>query len=291
MGTVPHNYLKKRKRAALFPLILGVIIVFCALSATFAQGYLKSEYIGGWPGICENGTCFDDGTPQSAQIPDIRRNILQHNLESPTCATDLIYINIEYPENTGSPDLDAMLATTMAKKFREARDMAQKISCNDFFEGCAGKCLPVGIETKHFLQKSAPFTLSLFRVDRFIGNYRKNVHVRGTVSYNFANYDLRTGKALTIDQIFPKPQESSLLFWEYIDGILAADGNCPAKELMLEPKRPAGGALTAGDLLLSSEGATIALWSNNTAKCQSRAIDIPAAKMVAFGALEDLWAR
>jgi hypothetical protein len=254
--------------------------------------YLKSDYIGGFPGICEDGVCMDNGIPTSFPPPDIRRNILEHQLKSPVCPTDLIYITLEYPENTGSPELDAYLSTAMARKFKEARDRALSMSCNDFLDGCAGGCYPVGIESRYYLHKSAPWTLSIFQVEKFIGNFRKNSHARGTVEYQFLNFNLKTGKQLLLREIFPDPKKSVPLFWKYLNNVLKEKGApCAAQSLSLASKRLGGGELKPEDILLSKNGATIALFTQNPSKCQSEVVDIPRQDLIGMGAEPDLWAE
>jgi hypothetical protein len=276
-------------------LSLAFLLILSRLSPSLLHSYRKSEYIGGFPGICEDGVCMDNGVPSSFPPPEIRRNILEHQLKSPVCPTDLIYITMEYPENTGSPELDAYLSTVMAKKFKEARDKALTMSCNDFIEGCGGGCYPVGMESRYYLHKSAPWTLSVFQVEKFIGNFRKNSHERGTVSYEFLNFNLKTGKLLTIKDIFPDPKKSEVLFWKYVDDNLKNKGNpCSSNSLLLaspiaNPKRTGGGELKAEDLLLSKKGATIALFTPNPSKCQSEVTDVPFKDMIAMGADPDLW--
>jgi hypothetical protein len=243
--------------------------------------------VGGWPGICEDDLCVDDGVPFSDAPEGVRRNILQHQLKSPTCPTDLVYITLEYPENTGSPTLDARLATEMAQKFRAARTEALELSCNDF-DGCEGGCLPVGIESHYYLQSPSSRYLSLFRVERFIGNFRRGRHHRGTVRYSFHNYDLRDGRELALKDLFADGARSTPLFWEEVAAKLRESGNCPPARMLIGD-RPAGAKLLPGDLLLSRQGATIALWNGSDRACAATAVDLPAARLVAIGANPGLW--
>ena len=128
-------------------------------------------------------------------------------------------------------------------------------------------------------------------MEKFIGNFRKRSHARGTVEYSFLNFSLRTGKLLTIREIFPDPAYSAPRFWKYADGKLREKGSpCPSSGLILPSKRPGGGEIRPEDLLLSRLGATTALWTKDPSKCQSMALDIPMEDMLALGADPGLWA-
>jgi hypothetical protein len=254
-----------------------------------ARGWISSEWLGGWPGVCEGSTCTDDGKPLSEAPPYIRRNILEHQLASPACPSDLIFISLEYPENTGSPALDAELAEEAARRFREARTRALKLSCNDLLEGCGGLCLPVSMESRFYIHKSASWTLSIFRVDRFIGNFRRNRHEPGTVAYSFENYSLVTGKRLAAKDIFPEPGRAARAFWAEADGMLADRGACLSGRYRLPGNRPAGRDLRPGDILLSRQGATLALYAGRDRKCLPLALDLPREVMTALGAARALW--
>jgi hypothetical protein len=178
----------------------------------------------------------------------------------------------------------------MSKKFKDARDKALSMSCNDFIEGCAGGCHPVGMESRYYLHKSAPWILSIFQVEKFIGNFRKNSHQRGTVSYEFLNFNLKTGKLLSARDIFPDPKRSEPLFWAYVNDKLKEKGNpCSARDLVLSSKRTGGTDFGNKDILLSKKGATLALFTRNPSKCQSEVTDIPLEDMIAMGAEPDLW--
>ncbi|MDR2354263.1 MAG: hypothetical protein LBF22_14115 [Deltaproteobacteria bacterium] len=262
-------------------LVLAALLGWALAHPSYA--YLKSAYLGGWPGICEDGTCIDDGTPLATPFPYIRRNILEHQLRSPTCPTDLVYITLEYPQNTGSPDLDTFLATRMAQKFREARDRALDLSCNDF-DGCEGHCLPVGIESHYYLHQPSKNFLSIFQVERFIGNFRRNVHIRGTVKYIFENYSLITGKPLTLKDIFVDPRKSTPAFWKKINELLERSSNCQARDLLVS-NRPAGRDLKENDFLLSEKGLTVALWTDKKKKnnCLSQALDLSYPELLELG--------
>jgi hypothetical protein len=230
----------------------------------------------------------DDGTPLSEPPPDIRRNIIEHQLKSPVCPTDLVFITIEYPENTGSLGLDVRLAEAAAERFTEARKLALKLSCNDFIDGCGGLCLPAGVESRYHLHQSAPWTLSSFRVDRFIGNFRRGRHERGTVSYAFENYSLVTGKELAPTEIFPDPKAAARLFWARADEVLKSRGACPSRSYRVSG-RPAGRDLKGGDILLSRRGATLALYTGTDKKCVPQAMDLSKEEMTALGASPQLW--
>ncbi|MDR3154926.1 MAG: hypothetical protein LBW85_11850 [Deltaproteobacteria bacterium] len=254
-----------------------------------ALAWISSEWLGGWPGICEDSSCFDDGTPLSEPPPEIRRNIIEHQLKSPVCPSDLVFITIEYPEHTGSLALDLAFAEEAAKKFGAARALALKLSCNDLIDGCGGLCLPAGVESRYFLHKSASWTLSVFRVDRFIGNFRRGRHERGTVEYSFGNYSLVSGKELKATEIFPDPASSARSLWARADMELASRGACPSSRYLASGRRPAGRDLRPRDLLLSRRGATLALYTGSDKKCLPQALDLPKSELVALGASPALW--
>jgi hypothetical protein len=255
-----------------------------------ASAWIASEWLGGWPGVCEDSSCMDDGTPVSDPPPEIRRNIMEHQLASSICSSDLVFITLEHPENTGSDVLDARLAEASAKRFREARELALKLSCNDLtLDGCGVMCLPVGIESRYYLHKSAPWTLSAFRVDRFIGNFRGGKHQRGTVDYFFENYSLVTGAELTLPDLFPQPVKAAPLFWARADEVLAARGACPSKSYLVSGPRAGGRDLKPSDILLSRHGATLALYTGRDKKCLPQALDLSKEEMVSLGASPLLW--
>jgi hypothetical protein len=274
-------------RAALLALFF-----ILALSLNFpreAVAYLESAYLGGFPGLCEDGLCYDDGHPRPQGLPGATRNILEHQVRSEDCPTDLFFITLEYPANTGNPDLDEKLAGLARQKFEKAKIRAKELACNDFF-GCAGLCLPVGAEQMYFLYQSSPNNLSVFLVDRFFGNFRGNRHVRGQVDYTFLNFEISSGLEIGIRDIFPDSRRSVPLFWDLVDKILAKSNNCPSKNFLVSGRQAQRGELRPRDLLLSSQGATLALFSRRPGTCRSQALDIPSEDMIGIGANPILWA-
>jgi hypothetical protein len=253
-----------------------------------SSAYLLSNYIGGFPGICEDGECYDDGSPLDQSPVNISRNILEHQLRSPTCSTDLIFINFEFPQNTGNPNLDLVLAKDINLRFQKAKSQALNLLCNDF-EGCETQCLPVGLESKYYIQQSSQNYLSIFQVDRFIGNFRRNQHLKGTVNYSFKNYDLSQGQLLKINDIFPNSKNSIPLFWAKIDQKLGETKNCLSQNLLVDKRRVSKNRLEASDILLAKDGATIALWTQKAGTCRSQIIDIPSSEMIEIGASPNLW--
>ncbi|MDR1111244.1 MAG: hypothetical protein LBP92_11265 [Deltaproteobacteria bacterium] len=251
---------------------------------------MSSQFLGGWPGLCEDDQCYDDGTPASDPPPEIRRHILQHQLTSPTCPTDLIYVFLEYPGNTGSAALDARLAKSMEQALRDYKSKANGLTCNDF-EGCLGHCLPVGFEIKQYIQRPGPGYLSIFRVERFIGNFRQNRHIRGTVSYKFENYSLETGAPLRLADIFAGPAKAVPLFWAKVDELVSRGGDCSVKHLRVSGRRVSGQRLEPGDLILTRGGATVALSGQGSGPCRSQAVDLSVEDMLSVGAFPALWGR
>jgi hypothetical protein len=253
---------------------------------------MTSRYLGGFPGLCEDQRCFDDGQPFSDPPPEVSRNILQHQLTSPTCPTDLVYIYLEYPSNTGSAVLDALIARNMDRIFADYKKRSVAMSCNDF-EGCRGHCLPAGFEIKHYLQRSGPGYLSVFRVDRFIGNFRPTGHLKGTVDYKFENYSLISGAPLTLKDVFNNPKEAIPLFWQKVEASIQTEGKNPC---LLKNYRIAGRSISArrlepGDFLLTRGGATVALVNDRPGPCPSQAIDLSIEDMLEIGAFQALWGR
>ncbi|MDR2442081.1 MAG: hypothetical protein LBE31_00995 [Deltaproteobacteria bacterium] len=269
---------------------LAFLISLALIDASSASAYLRSEYLGGWPGLCEGQHCYDDGTPLSEPPPDSQRRILEHQLVSPTCVTDLVYITIDYPENTGSFALDQRLEAAMKKKFAAFKAKSMELTCNDF-DGCQGRCLPVGFEIKNYVHQSSEKYLSIFQVERFIGNIRRNRQIRATVTYSFANYDLTTGAPLTLKDIFPNANQSVPKFWSKVDELLKAADNCPAKRLLISGRKITGVHLTPTDLILTRGGATIALTTPKAGTCRPQALDIDVKTMIELGARPALWGR
>ncbi|MDR2386168.1 MAG: hypothetical protein LBE80_01110 [Deltaproteobacteria bacterium] len=249
---------------------------------------MTSQFLGGFPGLCEDDQCYDNGRPLSQPPPDLTRHILQHQLTSPTCPTDLIWISLEYPGNTGSPALDANLAKAMEGTFNDHKNRADSLSCNDF-EGCLGHCLPVGFEIKQYVHQSSPEYLSIFRVERFLGNFRQNRHIRGTVNYVFENYSLISGEKLRLKDIFVKPNRAVPKFWAKVSQLIAKDSGCSLRNLRLKGRSISTGHLEPGDLILTRGGATIALTAQASSPCRSQALDLSVAEMLEIGAYPALW--
>jgi hypothetical protein len=266
------------------------LVLAMAVGTGAASAYMRSEVLGGWPGICEDGQCYDDGTPLSDPPPESRRRLLQHQLSSPSCPTDLVYISLQYPEGTGSPALDKRLAVDMERRFAAYKRKALELTCNDF-DGCLGYCLPVGMEIRHYVHQSSPGHLSIFEVERFIGNFRRNRHYRGTTSWSFANYSLATGKPLELKEIFPDPGQSVPKLWAKVDEALAASGNCPSSQMTVSGKRVSAKRLSPADLLLTRRGATVAVTAAKAGACQSQAVDLDVESMLEIGAAPSLWGR
>ncbi|MDR1655966.1 MAG: hypothetical protein LBT47_00205 [Deltaproteobacteria bacterium] len=277
-------------RTLLVTLFLFLTLFFSLFFSESSFAYLRSDYLGGWPGLCEDGQCYDDGTPFSEPPVDSRRRILEHQLASPSCPTDLVFIYIDYPENTGSPALDRRLASAMDKRFAAAKRQALELTCNDF-DGCLGQCLPVSIELRQYVHQSSPSYLSIFQVERFIGNFRRNRHIRGTVSYTFINYSLITGAPLTLKDIFLNPNRGVPQFWAKVNELLAASDNCSIDQMRVSGRRISKVHLTTNDLILNRGGATIALTAPKAGTCRSQALDIDLETMIELGARPALWRR
>jgi hypothetical protein len=279
------NFLSK------LPLILCFWSALVLFFPPSAQAFMKSAFLGGFPGLCEESYCFDDGQPLSDPPPEIKRNILQHQLTSPTCPTDLVYIALEYPSNTGSSALDARIAKTMDRTFAQNTKQAVNLSCNDF-EGCLGHCLPVGFEIKHYIQRPGPGYLSLFRVDRFIGTFRPNRHMRGTVDYKFENYSLVSGQPLKLKDIFVNPNKSVPLFWQRVEKLIKTEGSAPCsiRRYKVSGRSISNQRLEPGDFILTRGGATVAITnSSSPGACLSQAIDLSIQDMIDIGAYPALW--
>lgn len=269
---------------------VAIGLPFIPLTETKAQAYMRSAFLGGWPGLCEDGQCYDDGTPISDPPPESKRRLLQHQLASPSCPTDLVYVTVQYPENTGSPALDKRLSVAMEGKFRLFLKRAMELSCNDF-DGCSGHCLPVGMEIRQYVHQSSPNHMSIFEVERFIGNFRRNRHYRGTMSFSFANYSLETGRPLILKDIFLKPVTAVPKFWAKVDDALKSSDNCPFKDLLVSGRRISGKHLEATDFILTKGGATLALTTPKAGSCRSQAIDLDVESMLEIGADPALWGR
>jgi hypothetical protein len=164
-----------------------------------------------------------------------------------------------------------------------------ELTCNDF-DGCEGHCLPVGFEIRFWPHQSSPDHLSVFEVERFHGNFRRNRHFRGTVAYRFRNYDLRTGTSLVVRDVFPRPA-SIRLFWALVDERLADDGDCPSNRLMIDGRRVGRDRLSPDDLILTAQGATVALWNRDGDGCRSRTVDLSVDDLLEIGASPALWGR
>jgi hypothetical protein len=269
-------------------LIVGLGIGLALLLSGQALGYVESAFLGGWPGVCENDACYDDGQPLSDPPATVHELVLEHQLVSPTCPTDLIYLVIKHPTNTGSPPLDQRLANEMADRFERAKKWAQSLICADFF-GCDGECLPVGLEIRHHAHQSGPGYLSLFRVERLSGNRRQNSYLKGSTRHYFFNYRLADGRDLTLEDIFSQPKKSIPIFWAKVEKSLKNLGNCPLSSFSVDNRRVKPNVLSPNDLLLSRNGATVALSAK--APCRPQAVDLAASEMIAIGANPALWGR
>lgn len=272
-----------------FPTLGSLLAILVALLwPPTLLAYMTSEFLGGFPGLCEDDQCYDDGAPISRPPPDLTRHILQHQLTSPTCPTDLIWISLEYPGNTGNPALDANIAKAMERTFNGHKNTADSLSCNDF-EGCLGHCLPVGFETKQYVHQSAPDYLSIFRVDRFLGNFRQNRHIRGTVAYRFENYSLISGEKLRLKDIFVNPNAAVPKFWAKVSELISKDPNCSLRNMRLNGRAISSRHLEPSDLILTRGGATVALTAQASGPCRSQALDLNVNEMVEIGAYPALW--
>ncbi|MDR1049736.1 MAG: hypothetical protein LBP95_01390 [Deltaproteobacteria bacterium] len=275
-------------RALVFSALL--LIILAALSQEPAGAYMTSKFLGGFPGLCEDSRCFDDGQPLADPPPDVGRVILQHQLTSPTCPTDLIYIFLEYPSNTGSEALDKAVARTMDDVFDRDQKQALNLACNDF-EGCRGNCLPIGFEIKHYIQRPGPGYISFFRVDRFIGNFRPDRHAKGTVEYKFENYSLKTGQKLRPKDVFENPGKAAPLFWKKVAELVSNQGQngCSLKNYRVSQRAISNGRLETGDFILTRGGATVALIGTAPGTCVSKALDLSIQDMLDIGAFRAIW--
>jgi hypothetical protein len=244
-----------------------------------------SQYLGAFPGTCQAGSCPQGEEPASLPPPSLSIARLSHELSSPACLTDRIYIHQEYPTETGSLALDALFESDAKKAFEDAKAKALRMSCNDFLGGCEGYCLPIAFETRLYFQQSSPSYLSVFRVDRFTGNIRKGKSMGSTVDYSFRNYDLATGRELAAAELFPDPKASLPQFWFHVSSVLERrEGSCPLGRLRLNGRAPRG-ALRDRDYLLSSQGLTILLQGDGRPKgCQPQAVDVPKDALLGMGA-------
>ncbi|MDR1578388.1 MAG: hypothetical protein LBT86_09240 [Deltaproteobacteria bacterium] len=272
-------------------LVMGLAIGLAIGLAVFsgqAQGQIRSAFLGGWPGVCENDTCYDDGQPLSDPPLSIHERVLEHQLVSPTCPTDLIYIVIKYPANSGGVLLDTRVSNEMTARFEQAKKWALSLVCNDFF-GCEEECLPVGLEIRHYVHQSAPGFLSLFRVERINGNQRQKARLKGTVRASFHNYRLSDGSDLSLADIFVDPKKSIPLFWDKVKKSLATKGDCPIAKYTVNKRSVKTDVLKPDDLLLSQGGATVVL--DTTYPCRPRAVDLAFPEMIDIGAKPELWGR
>ncbi|MDR1677659.1 MAG: hypothetical protein LBS44_04620 [Deltaproteobacteria bacterium] len=249
---------------------------------------MTSQYLGGFPGLCEDDQCYDDGLPLNEPPPELSRHILQHQLTSPSCPTDLIWITLEYPGKTGNASLDARMAQNMEKVFKSYQKQAANLACNDF-DGCLGHCLPVGFEIKQYVHQSSPDYLSIFRVERFMGNFRRNRHIRGETVYKFENYTLLTGVQLRLKDIFVNPNKAVPLFWKKVGELVSKENSCTLKNLKINGRSISGQHLEPNDLILTRGGATVALTGKASGPCRSQAVDLAIKEMIEIGAYPAIW--
>jgi hypothetical protein len=253
-----------------------------------AEGQIRSAFLGGWPGVCESDVCFDDGQPWSKPPARLIERAFEHQLVSPTCPTDLVYIAIKFPANTGNEALDLRLSGDMEARFEQAKNWASSLICADFF-GCDDACLPVGLEIRHYIHQSGPDYLSALRVEKIFGNARKGAKLKGSVKETFHNYSLKNGQDLTIEDIFPEPKKSIPLFWAKVAKSLANNGQCPLTKFTSRDRRVRTDALKPDDLLLSQDGATVVLEA--AYPCRPQAVDLAFSDLIALGANPALWGR
>jgi hypothetical protein len=259
------------------------------MSAGLARALPPSEFLGVLPEPCQPEYCPPDN-PFSDPPSRLRLVRLSHELSSPACVTDRIFIHYEYPEGTGSPALDSYLKNQVTRKFDSAKAKALKMSCNDFFDGCGGFCLPVSFELSFFFQRSSERLLSILQVERFTGNTRRGRHLNSTVSYHFTNYDLSTGSELKLTDVYADPKKSLPLLWGKAEEILKTMGDaCPLDKYLIGGKK-AGGKLGKNDFLLSRRGMSILLTNAKAgAGCVSLVLDIPVEVLLETGINPELF--
>jgi hypothetical protein len=245
----------------------------------------RSEFWGEFPEPCKQESC-DGGEPESEPPAGLTLGRLTHELSSPACLTDRIFIHHEYPQDTGSEYLDALWGSQALKGFEAAKAKALGMSCNDFLSGCEGQCLPIGFEIRLYFQSSAPGFLSILEAERFTGNTRRGRTLNSTVRFRFSNYELATGRDLSPGELFPGKGFSPKPLWGAAEAILERrEGACPLARLAVQG-RPAGRDLKRGDFLLSPKGLTILLTPAraNGKGCQATALDIPKETVLGLGA-------
>jgi hypothetical protein len=279
-------------RASTNPLAAATILAaaLLAFACGSAHAALHSEYIGAFPEACLPEICTSTDEPQSQPPPGLNLIQLNHELSSQTCGTDKIFIVYEYPENTGNTSLDSTLKNAIFQKFEAAKKNALKMSCEDEFIGCDSQCLPVSFEVKLWFFQSSSTHLSVFEADRFTGNLRQGRHLNSSIKYHFSNYDLSSGRELSLGDVLPEPERQGPLFWKAVEESLKSRPDSCTLDKYLVDGRPAGKDLRKNDFLLSRNGLTLVLSNARPGQgCYSYAIDIPKGELIMLGANPHVW--
>ncbi|MDR1608027.1 MAG: RsiV family protein [Deltaproteobacteria bacterium] len=156
---------------------------------------------------------------------------------APLCPKYTAKTTVYYPAGTGAEWLDNLLA-------KEAKSTLSKTKpiFLEAFEGFGGEGQEICLNSKKVLQFEARRVFDAYSPKPGIISFlfTANIDTGGnhpSTEFTVATFNLKTGRELTVKDLFPNPEKSLPQFWEYIvdgtcafaEGIFGGGATLPAK--------------------------------------------------------------
>lgn len=238
--------------------------------------------------------------PLPALMPQMVSKTISHDEASPDCANNILKISIYYPKGTGNAAIDQEIEKAVTDAFNsQINEIKTDGFCDKEF------CGTVSCEEWPVNRSFAVYAPSTGYISVLFNEVSFTGGAHGNSVFEVMNFDLKTGKRVTLADLFPDAEKSVPLYWDYVYGAWCsengykfplhyqpAEGDCMAED----PDNPRNyeGVKTIDDLgrlVFTNKGATIVLgpYESGSYATGERYLDIPKDELLKMGASAKIW--
>ena len=240
--------------------------------------------------------------PPKEALLELEARKATHTEKSPICADNILVHTFYYPQGTGRQSVDLGIKNmVVAEMNKNAAEIKKEGFCaeSECGEESCGRWPVTQTFSVHL--PSPDYISVLFEESGFTGGAHSN-----TV-FTALNFNLKTGRELTLAEVFPDPKRSLPLYWDYVYAKWCAENDykfplhhdsmelCEGGENPDNPNLYQGAESLddLGRLVFSPLGATLVLgpYESGSFAAGTRTLDLPLAELLKIGASPLIWKR
>jgi len=240
--------------------------------------------------------------PPRSLWPDLTVKKLEHTEKSPDCPDNYLRFTLYYPQGLGHPEVDRLVEKAVTERFEE--DLAT-MRDNGFCDRDSCGALSCGAWEDN--QAFAVYSPSPGYVSVFLNENSFTGGAHGNINYHSLNFNLQSGKPLTLTDLFPEPERSVPLYWTYIykSWCLHSEYKFPLHSQDFQPCGVEDGSEGGdsypnaeeiedlGRLIFTPAGLSLILepYESGSYASGTAVVDIPLEELVKMGASLSIWGR